>query len=324
MSYVVTGATGHIGGCVLRCLLAQGEKVKAPIRGEAPEWMKELGADTPLADVCSAEAMRSLIEPGDTVIHCAGMISLTNSHAKEMYRINVKAASQIADICAEVGARLVYVSSVDALGNKGTGKVMVPDVPSDKGLKSQYALTKNMATRYVLSLARKAQLDGVVVYPSCVIGPYDYRPSCMGQIIKSYLKGGPMAVMKGGYNFVDVRDAARGIVLAAQKAKPGSSFFLTGECMTVQQLAVQLSQLAGRRLPPHVPLWLVRAAAPFAAVSCELLGRRPVLSPHALDALNSNYDYDAKASVRELGYTYRSAQDSMRDTVEWFRARQEK
>ena len=87
---------------------------------------------------------------------------------------------------------------------------------------------------------------------------------CLGQTIisprsRDYLRGAPLAVIDGGYDFISATDAARGIILAAQKGKSGECYILQGGRITVAQVYCELARLSGkRRHLPHIPVWLAR------------------------------------------------------------------
>ncbi len=84
-----------------------------------------------------------------------------------------------------------------------------------------YARTKAEAPRLVLA-AGQAGLDVSVVHPSGICGPYDCGAGHLTQLFIDYYKGRLTACVAGGYDFVDVRDVADGIIAAAQKGKPGA------------------------------------------------------------------------------------------------------
>ena len=91
-------------------------------------------------------------------------------------------------------------------------------------MKGCYAQSKAAAGQYVLDECKNG-LDACVVCPCAVLGANDYKPSLAGRLVRDYLRGAPLAVIDGGYDFISATDAARGIILAAQKEKAGNATF---------------------------------------------------------------------------------------------------
>jgi dihydroflavonol-4-reductase len=159
-----------------------------------------------------------------------------SSAKKKMIRINVKGTEHVIQACKECAAgRLVYVSSVHAIPEPPDNRLITEsDHFSPSLVRGMYAKTKAAATSLVLRYAHQGG-DAVVVHPSGVIGPYEYKLSNMGQMIKDSSSGALKLYIDGAYNFVDVRDVAKGIRLAAEK-KTGGTYILSGETITFKEL----------------------------------------------------------------------------------------
>ncbi|MGQ9779241.1 MAG: NAD-dependent epimerase/dehydratase family protein [Bacillota bacterium] len=162
-------------------------------------------------------------------------------------------------------------------------------------------------------------LDAVIVFPSGVIGPYDYRLSEMGGFILDYLRGRVKVYTDGAYDFTDVRDVARGLVAAGEKGRRGEGYLLTGEVITVRGLMDLLHRLTGIKPPSlRVPRWLARAAAVFSPLYYTFARTRPRFTSYALHVLGSNCRMDSSKARRELGYSPRPLAESVADTIKWF------
>ena len=175
-----------------------------------------------------------------------------------------------------------------------------------------------MATNEVLKSAKEGLCDASVVYPSAVIGPYDYKVSNVGQVIDDFTRGLPMARINGGYNFVDVRDVASGIISCAENGISGRDYLLTGEYCSVDRLFEILGSYCGRRMPLHLPLWFVNMFSDLGILYYQVRGKKPVFSRYALKTLNSNCNYDCSRASEELGYTHRGCEESLLDSAKWF------
>lgn len=317
--YLVIGASGHIGNTLVRTLLARRYDVAAVVHSENSKALACFDVPLFIGDITDERFVNSTIKPGDIVIHCAGVIAITGVGKKNVFNTNINGTMAIAKACiANKAKRLVYVSSVDIFSDKGEGIITEPKTIEPDKLKSNYAVSKAKATIFILDMAKSGQLDACVVYPSAIIGPNDYNVSNVGQVIDDFVKNMPMARVKGGYNFVDVRDVADGIIAAAEKGRSGESYILSGENVSVDELFSVLCGEYGRKMPPRLPLKFVSAFTWLVIAYYSVRGKKPVFSRYALKTLNSNSKYCCAKAKEDLSYTYRSASESILDTAKWF------
>ena len=202
---------------------------------------------------------------GCRVIHCAGMVSVAAGQGEALGRINVQGTENIAGLCLEYGAkRLVYVSSVHAIPERPMGEVITEECRvSPELVHGAYAKSKAAATKKVLLAAEKG-LDAGIVYPSGIIGPGDRGMGSMTVMLRSFLRGRLPAGVCGGYDFVDVRDAAAGAVSCADSGRPGEGYILSGRYASIKELLTLAGRLSGRRAPGlFLPRRLAGLAAPI-------------------------------------------------------------
>jgi dihydroflavonol-4-reductase len=214
--------------------------------------------------------------------------------------------------------KFVYISSVDAIYKPDAGSpIAEPSAFYPEKLEGIYGKSKAMATEYVLDLAKDGMLNVSVAYPTAVIGPYDYKVWNVGQVILDFITNKPLARVEGCYNFVDVRDVAREIIQIAEKSKSGYGYILGGEVVTVTQLFEILSPIYGRNIPIKLPLWFVNAFSELGVLYYKVRGKKPVFSRFALKTLNSNCNYDITKAKTELGYSTRSAFETLTESAKW-------
>jgi len=318
---LVTGASGHIGNVLAALLYQNGYKdLRLMVRGTNTAHIEPYAKEIVRADICDADAVMKAVEGCTDVFHLAAAIQLTGAHKQRLYDINVGGTRNVISACLAHGVkRLVHVSSIHAL-EQGAGCAVDEAVdvsgcqPSD-----EYGRTKVLATQAVLEACEKG-LDAVIVYPTGVIGPFDYRESFSGTMFRKYITSrSPVHFyFDGGYDFVDVRDVAEGIYRAWQYGEKGQGYILAGGRCTIREVIETLGHSAGRRFKMvRVPLPVVRAAAAVAPALCALAGREPILTQDTVDILVSGSQIsDAKARER-LGYAPRPIPDSIRDAVKW-------
>ncbi len=319
---VVTGATGHIGNVLVRELISRKEKVRAIVPfDEDTTSICDLDLEIIRGDVRDVKSLIRGLQGADIVYHLAGIISILPGKRWLLQEVNVKGTQNIIEACAKGRVkRLVYVSSIHALKEAPHGTVITEAQPFDPAaVLGDYAKTKAEATLRVLD-AIKNGLDAVIVCPTGVIGPYDYRVSDMGQLILRYTRNKMKACIEGAYDFVDVRDVARGIILAAEKGKKGESYILSGERITVRDMFSFLEKITGIRAPKfEVSCRLARLVGIMATPFYLLTKTKPLITKDSIDVLASNSFISSEKAKRELGYSSRPIRESLVDSVAWFK-----
>lgn len=319
---VVTGAPGHLGNNLVRLLLDRGERVRAmALKGEDLSPLRGLDVEIVEGDVREPATLDRAFQGATTVFHLASVISLLPGHSDLLEQVNVRGARNVAESCLRVGVkRLVYTSSIHALTEPPHGIGIDESAGCDPSrLRMEYAKTKAKGTLQVLEVVKRG-LDGVIVYPSGVIGPNDFRPSEAGQMILDFVRGRIPAVVDGGYNFVDVRDVAQGHIAAADKGVSGEGYILAGEWISVADVLKEVSTLVGRPVPRfRVPTVLIGALAKALMFCSRATGREPLVTADMIEALLSNSQAASAKARTELGYSPRPIRRSIRDAVGWFR-----
>lgn len=239
--YLITGATGFLG----RTVLAQLRDSKAEIRAlvmEGDPLARELSQNVRVitGDVCNEAALGLFFAGADEhtcVIHCAGMISVATHPGDRIYRVNVDGTRNILEFCRQCGVgKLVYVSSVHAIPEKPKGTEIAETTAfSPELVRGDYAKSKAMATALVLQTAKEG-LNASVVFPSGIIGPGDLGKGSITNMLLSFLAGKLPLAVKGGYDFVDVRDVAAVVIACAEHGLPGHGYILSGHYATIRDI----------------------------------------------------------------------------------------
>jgi dihydroflavonol-4-reductase len=319
---VVTGATGHIGNVLVRQLLAKGERVRAVIPpAEDLTPLKDLKLEIVEGDVCNINSLMQAFESSDIIYHLAGIISILPGRDKLLDQVNVAGTQNVIKACMETGVkRLVYTSSIHAIAEPPHGTIIDETFPCNPDrVPDGYGKSKARATLAILEGVEQG-LNAVIVHPTGVIGPYDYRISEMGQLIIDFVNDKLKAYIDGTYDFVDVRDVASGIILAGEKGQSGERYILSGEQISVHQLMLMLQEISGVKAPSLVvPIWLARIAARFSPLYYQLTRAKPRFTTYSIDVLCSNSQICSDKARRQLGFTTRPLRQSINDAISWFK-----
>jgi dihydroflavonol-4-reductase len=318
---VVTGATGHIGNVLVRELLARGAQVRVLIApGDDERPLCDLEVERVQGDIRNPASLNSVFAGAERVFHLAGIISIVPGHTQLLEEVNVGGTQNVTQVCLENGVdRLIYTSSIHALVEPPHGTIVTEESGFDPNrVVGDYARSKARASLAVLDAVNQG-LDAVIVCPTGVIGPFDFKPSEMGQLILDYAQGHLQASTEGAYDFVDVRDVVAGLILAAQKGSKGEPYILSGEQISVHQIMRILQTLTGVNPPSLVvPAWAARLAARVNPWYCRLTNTRPRFTEDSIYLLSSNSRISSAKARRELGYTARPLSASIADSLRWF------
>lgn len=320
---IVTGATGHIGNVLVRELLARGVDVHALVLPDDDKRpLAGLNVEAVYGDITDPASLKSAFAGAELVFHLAGIVTIMPGMASILERVNVGGTRNVIAACRASGARrLVYTSSIHAIVEPPLGTVIDESQPFDPDrVPDGYARSKARATLLLLDEVRKGGLDAVICCPTGVIGPWDYGISNIGQLILDFASGHLKSYVSGAYDFVDVRDVARGLILAADKGQSGRHYIFSGAQVQVPELMEELARDIGYPAPTYrIPTAIARTAGILASVYYRLLRRKPVFTAYSIDVLRSNSLVSSARAREELGFTSRPWQESIRDHVEWFR-----
>ncbi|MBL8923252.1 MAG: NAD-dependent epimerase/dehydratase family protein [Myxococcaceae bacterium] len=318
----ITGATGHLGNVLARELRAQGRAVRAvAASGDDVSPLHGLGVELVTADVRDPAALQRAFAGSERVFHLAGLVSITTGQESLLQAVNVQGTRNVVEACRAVGVRrLVYTSSVHALTEPAQG-VLDETAGFDPARASgAYGKSKAAASLEVQGAARAGALDAVLVLPTGVVGPFDFRLSEVGELLLGLEAGRVPFLVAGAHDFVDVRDVAAGTIAAAERGRTGEAYLLAGERVEVVRLAATVARLSGARVPPLLPLGLARVVAGFAPVFERVTGRRALLTPYALHALRAPFTVSHEKASRDLGFSPRPIATSVADALEWHHA----
>lgn len=320
---VVTGATGFLGNVLVRTLLAGGAGPVRSLARPTSDLASLAGLDTEIvhADIGDPTSLAAAFAEADTVFHIAGTVSITRGGLPHLREINVEGTRNVLAACRQAGVRrLVYCSSIHAFVVPPPGSCITEESPVDPDrCTGSYDRSKAEATLLVREAAAQG-LDVVTVHPTGVVGPYDFRPSPMGELLLQCTRGRLPAYVDGAYNFVDVRDVAAGIASAAERGTSGAGYILAGNNVTVRDLMKTVEAVTGTPAPRlRVPIGLLKSISFLIPVYYWITRQTPLFTTYSLDVISSGCDMNSAKAERELGYAARPFRETVEDAIRWFR-----
>jgi len=322
LKVLVTGATGFIGGNLVRALNARGYQIRALIRPQSSTLtLENTGVEEAKGDVLDRESVAPALEGCQAVLHCAALYTFWSKAPREIYQVNVEGTEVVLDEARKAGVeRVVYTSTVSTIGVPKGGVGTEELEPSPKDLIGHYKRSKYLAEKEALRSASQG-LPVVIVNPTAPVGRWDWKPTPTGGIIRDFLLGKLPVYINTGMNVVDVEDVALGHVLALEKGVSGQRYILGNQNMTLKEVLEILEAITGKRGPRlRVPIWLVMAAgAVDQLMEGGVLRRRPRIPLEGVRVARKPMYVSSAKAVRELGLPQSPVDEALEKAVSWFR-----
>jgi len=289
--------------------------------GQEP-WHAEVGP----VGVIEGQPLRSelwrrdaLLSGVRTIFHAAGMVRHTRSAPEEMLEFNVRGTLEMVHVAAQLGARLVFVSSSGTVGCFRSPDIRAEeDAPYVDAIAARwpYYASKIRAEREARSLAEKLGVELVIVRPPVLLGPEDHRRRSTGYVQK-VLDGKVPLVPSGGMHFTDVRDVAAALARLAPIEAPRAIYHLPGTASSLREFFAMVTEVSGA---PAVERPLPRWAAMGLAQIAMLGGKIPSLPDPVVLEMATCFWGLSSLFAHELGYAPRPGRQTLCDTVNWLRA----
>lgn len=325
--FIITGANGFLGNNIVRKLVEDKDnEVRAfVLPNDKINSLDGLNCKIYQGDVTKRESLNDIFEFEENrevyVIHCAAIVYIKSKYNPKVHEVNVNGTKNVVEKVLEKNAKLVYVSSVHAITEKKNNEVITEIKDFDLNqVEGQYAKTKAEAAKYVLEMVEKKGLNACIVHPSGIIGPNDFGNSHLTQLIIDFANGKLKACVKGGYDFVDVRDVADGIINACFKEKKGECYILSNRYVEIKELLDTVSEVKNdKKINSILPMWLAKLTAPLSELYYSILKQPPLYTKYSLYTLTSNSNFSNEKAKRELGYKNRELRETVEDTVIWLK-----
>lgn len=321
---LVTGGSGLVGNNVVRELLDRGDTVRALKRSTTPlEAYNGLDVELIDGDLCDDYCLRKAARGVDAIVHAAGMVHIGWSYPSGMRETNVEGTRNVVEAAKRADARLVHVSTVNALAVPRKGQPLADEETPFTGqeVPADYVMTKISADQCV-SLAMLDGLCATIVYPGFVLGPYDWKPTSgrmMQAVAKKFLPVAP----SGGITVTDSRDLAKTICSICRRPPPHDHYIVADHPLPYFDLWKKMANVTGG----SAPLW--RMKTPLRRIIgfgsdfwTRMTGNEPELNSALLAMSRQFHYYDSSRAKSELDYQPRALDETLKDAWDWLKDRQ--
>lgn len=320
MKVAITGAAGHLGAALLQELCGRNILVKGLFRDADIRSCNGLPVEIIYGDMLQPGVLQSLFQHCDTVIHCAAVISVNGDPTGIVHRTNVEGTQLVIDAALAAGIkRFIHISSIHAFQQQPTFEIL--DEQRTHVTEKAFAYDRSkLAGQQAALAANNRGMEVLVMHPTSIIGPYDFKPSLMGHVIIDLYKGKLPFIFNGGFDFCDCRDVAHAITNSLTMGRAGEAYLLGGKWHSLRQLAQFISSASSKKIKPIALSQLAaKAGIPAVKLLAAIKRTEPLYTIEAVEALfEGNRFISSTKAASELNYITRPFAETVQDTFHWF------
>ncbi len=324
MKTFITGATGLVGGNLVRALVTRGEAVRALVREKSNTVaLNGLEVERVQEDIRDIDSLARALKGCDRVYHCAASVSQWRGNLPISKEINVKGTINVLEESLRAGVeRVVYVSTVDTLGlsRRESPADETASHESMAKFRNPYVDTKYEAERRALEFVKKG-LNLVVVNPTYMFGAWDVKPSS-GLMILEVARGMAVGYPGGGNNFVDVEDVVQGMILTMEKGRSGEKYILANRegNLTYREIFTLIARVVGVKPPRfRIPYPVALMGGYMSDIYGKLTGAEPQINSVTARLGYAPHYFSPAKAIKELGIPQSPVEGAVRRAYEWFK-----
>jgi dihydroflavonol-4-reductase len=327
MHITVTGATGHIGNNLVRHFISQGHQVRAAFRTAEKSFVLEgLSVEKFIGDILDPEFCKQICRDTDVLVHTAALISIDGDPNGLVHKTNTTGVANIVNACLENGVKkLIHLSSIHAFDLAASGSVVTEHSPPARIQNMAYDYSKVMGDEEVRR-GILAGLDAYLIHPTAVIGPNDYFNSYSGVLLRKLFTGKLPALIRGGFDWVDVRDVVQGIsgimeILPNQDHTMHSRrFIFSGTWASLKEIANLCAEISKqKKRHPVLTKQMARIGLPFIRMYAAFSGTAPLYTRESIDTLlDPPIIFSKSKAFQEINFHTRPLAETLKDCYAWY------
>src|SRR5215207_4766790 len=318
---LVIGANGFLGSHVTRQLVADGQEVRAMVRPNAMTvGIDDLPVTRFVGDIWDDDTLREAMAGVDDVYYCVVDTRGWLSDPAPLFRTNVDGTRNVLEVAKTADLRkFVFTSSYVTVGRRRGQRASEEDVIVDRGL-TPYVRSRVQAEKIVLRHANEHGLPAVAMCVSTTYGSGDWGRTPHGAIIAGAAFGKLPFVMSGiELEAVGVDDAARAMILAAERGRSGKRYLVSEKMISNADVVRIAAEAAGVPAPTKsIPLPMSYALATAGSIKAKLRGTDERLSLGSLRLMRAEAPVDHSKATLELGWEPRPVEESIREAARFW------
>lgn len=330
MRAFVTGATGLLGSNLVQALLAQGHAVRGLVRSKekAQRVFGDAKIELVAGDMSNVAGFAPNLAGCDVLFHTAAYFREYYQAGSDQHiigKINVQGTVDLL-IAAEKQSvkQAIHISSAGVIGRKPDGSPGDETALPDDGTAAfnRYVASKIDSELAIKRFLKERALPVVMILPSWMWGPGDWAPTAAGKLLLDFIARKLPGVVEGGSSIVDVRDVAQATLAAVERGKSGERYIVGGHYFEFAGILGVLERVTGVPAPTRqIPYALSLAVGAASQGWARVTGGKALVTLAGVRTMHSRNHVDSAKAMRELSATFRPFEETVRDQMEWFRAR---
>jgi dihydroflavonol-4-reductase len=327
MKAFVTGATGLLGNNLVRLLVQQGYEVEALVRSK--EKAQKLLGDVKnvefiQGDMENVAGFAETLQGCDVLFHTAAYFReyyQPGDHWPKLEKINVKGTIELLEAADKHGVKkAIHVSSGGVIG-ESDGTANEDTAANGLALENLYFRSKVETEKAIAKFLKTHSLQVVMILPGWIYGPGDAAPTSAGQLVQDFLNRKLPGVLNGGAGIADARDVAQAMIAAVGKGRSGERYIVGGKLYKLADIMQTLEKVSGVPAPRlRIPTPVALAIAWLSQTYARLTGGSTLLTVNGVKTIANPHQISSEKAVRELGASFRPLEDTLRDTVNWYKS----
>jgi nucleoside-diphosphate-sugar epimerase len=317
---LVIGASGFLGSHVTRQLVRGGHDVRVMLRRtSSTKGIDDLDVERHYGDIVDDDALRTAMSGCDVVYYCVVDARMWLRDPAPLFRTNVEGLRHVLEAAADADLRKFVFTSTTGTLAVSTGTPVTEDDPHNWTGGGPYIEARVQAEDLVLRYARERGLPAVAMCISTTYGPRDWQPTPHGSLIAQVAAGRFPFYLDFSSEVVGIEDAARAMLLAADRGRPGERYIISDRYMSTREVHEIAAAATGVGRPRvKIPLPVLYGAAHLNDVAARILRRDLPFAVVGVRMAELMSPLDHGKAERELGWQPDPVEDSIRKAARWF------
>lgn len=325
MKVFISGGTGSIGAHLIKMLSDQGTIIHALVRSK--DKAKHIlfdGVQLFEGDILNPSSIERAMQGCNKVYHLAAFAKVWSKDTGDFYSYNVQGTVNILESALLNQIEKIVITSTAGVYGPSINGVVTENKIRDIDLFNEYEGSKAMAESVIKDYIIQHNMNVVIVSPTRVYGPFIFgKPSSVTLMIDKYVNGKWRIYPGTGKelgNYIFIKDAALGHLLAMEKGKKGSTYLLGGEnhdYVSFYKLLSEVSEI--HRTMLSIPLWTQMLFSRSQLFLAKIIGKEPVITPKWVSKAKYNWEVSPNKAQSELGLPITPLKEGLKETVLWLR-----